>query len=73
MHARNEGKRTQVCEFGEEVGEGKGLGGVVVGGKAALDGVGDGNSVGCNRGGEATGEDTKGVAEGVVELRRVRV
>ena len=29
-HARNEGKRTQVLEFGEEVGEGEGLGGMAV-------------------------------------------
>jgi len=37
------GKKTQVHKFGEEVGEGEGLGGVAVGGKVTLDGVSNGS------------------------------
>ena len=38
-------------EFGEEVSEGEGLGGVAVGGEAALDGVGDGETKELTHGG----------------------
>ncbi|KAG5028607.1 hypothetical protein JHK87_012121 [Glycine soja] len=70
-HARNGGKRTQVCKFGEKVDEGEGLGGVAMGGEAALDGVDDGGGGGVrgDKGGETDGED----AEGVAEFGRVRV
>ena len=56
-------------EFGEEVSEGEGLGGVAVGGETALDGVGDGDGVVGNGGGEATGEDVEGVAEAPLPLQ----
>ena len=39
----------------------------------ALDGVSGGSGVGGNEGGEMIGEDVKGVAEEVVEFKKVRV
>ncbi|KAK7395390.1 hypothetical protein VNO78_15947 [Psophocarpus tetragonolobus] len=60
-------------ESREEFGEGESFCRATVDGKATLDGVIDGGSIGGNKKDEATGEDVESVTERVAKFKEVRV